>query len=38
MLDAQVVAIFLAVAGAAAGIWWVTVQAAAGRLTRAIPD
>ena len=38
MVDAQVVALFLAVSGAAAGIWRVTVQAATGRLTRAIPD
>lgn len=36
MLDAQVVAIVLAVSGAAlgAGVWWVTQQAAAGRSTR----
>ena len=34
-LDATVVAIFLAVAGAAlgAGVWWITAQAAAGRST-----
>ncbi len=34
-LDPTIVAIFLAVAGAAlgAGVWWVTAQAAAGRST-----